>query len=112
MLTMNEYQQKAGETAKYPGRGDGGDQGLIYTLLGIAEEAGETAGVMSKTIRDDWDDDRVMESLMKELGDLLWFISQAAHELKTDLETIAIMNLQKLADRRERGVISGQGDER
>jgi NTP pyrophosphatase (non-canonical NTP hydrolase) len=45
-----------------------------------------------------------------ELGDVLWQLARAAKELNMTLEDVAVMNIQKLTDRKERNVIKGNGD--
>jgi NTP pyrophosphatase (non-canonical NTP hydrolase) len=50
--------------------------------------------------------------LKKELGDCLWFIAGICYSQNISLEEIAIQNLAKLASRKERGVIDGNGDNR
>jgi NTP pyrophosphatase (non-canonical NTP hydrolase) len=50
--------------------------------------------------------------MAKELGDVLWYVSQIASELGLELEEIAQANLEKLLSRQRRGVLSGSGDER
>ena len=47
-----------------------------------------------------------------ELGDILWFVAMLAERLDTDLSTIAQNNLNKLADRANRGKLKGNGDNR
>lgn len=113
-MDMNEYQKKAASTAIYPGAGTGGLQALAYLGLGLGE-AGEIQGKIKKIMRDEpgmevSDYNRV--ELMKELGDLQWYVALLAAELGTTLEAIATLNLTKLADRRERGVLTGSGDNR
>lgn len=105
-MNFNEYQQLAAATAQYPQ-----DQARSYLALGLASEAGEVAGKVSKWIRGDcnWLD---LEEIALELGDNLWFIAMLAEELGYTLEQIAEMNIQKLRDRQERGVIKGDGDVR
>jgi len=104
---MNEYQLKAGAT-------DLQDGNLIYHVLGLTNEAGEVAGKVKKNIRDKgnvWDQvDR--DALAQELGDVLWYLSRVASAVGYTLEEIAQMNLDKLASRKERGVIGGSGDNR
>lgn len=81
----------------------------IYNSLGLAGETGEFVEKMKKRIRDGVFD---RELAAKELGDVLWYLSQLAKDLNYTLEDIAKMNLQKLADRRARNKIQGSGDER
>jgi NTP pyrophosphatase (non-canonical NTP hydrolase) len=52
------------------------------------------------------------QAIAKELGDVLWYVSQVASELGLELEEIAQQNLDKLLSRQRRGVLSGSGDER
>lgn len=110
--TLDQYQLDAARTAKYPGRQD--LMGLVYTVLGMGGEAGEFANKVKKIIRDKQGvvskDDR--EELAKELGDVLWYVSNTALELGFSLSDIAEMNREKLYDRMERGAISGSGDNR
>ena len=48
----------------------------------------------------------------RELGDVLWYVANVAHEIGVSLETVARANVNKLNDRKVRGKISGNGDER
>lgn len=110
---MSDYQVAVAETAIYPESGTGSALALAYVGLGLGE-AGEIQGKIKKIIRDDGGvvSDATRIALAKEAGDLLWYVARLASEISMPLETIAIMNLNKLADRRERGVLGGSGDER
>jgi NTP pyrophosphatase (non-canonical NTP hydrolase) len=110
-MQLNEYQKKARETAHYP-RQEGRE--WIYPALGLAGEAGEVADKIKKVLRDHdgiVSDDR-REALKKELGDVLWYVAQLSTELNIELDDVAQTNLEKLFSRMERGVISGDGDNR
>ena len=48
----------------------------------------------------------------KELGDVLWYIAAIGRDIGYSLEVIAEMNIEKLSDRKERGKIKGEGDNR
>lgn len=111
-LSMNEYQKGASRTARYPGAG--GTNGLVYTTLGLAGEAGELANKVKKVLRDnDGNLNGPMRlALAEELGDCLWYVAMLASELEFTLDDIAEANLDKLASRAERGVIKGSGDQR
>ena len=76
-------------------------------------EAGEVAGKHNKLLRGGNPIDVSAKSdLAYELGDWLWFVSQAAADLGYSLEEIAEMNVEKLRKRREAGTIKGSGDNR
>lgn len=109
MNLFSEYQNAAQNTAIYPGAGTGEDYALAYVALGLAGEAGEFANKIKKLLRDGTFD---AEDLAAELGDVLWYLAQAATELGTSLGLIARDNAAKLSDRQERGVIGGSGDSR
>lgn len=109
-MTFKEYQEESKKTAEYPNRGNN----FVYPVLGLAGEAGEVAEKFKKIIRDDngkLSPEKIAE-VEKELGDVLWYISQIATEIKIDLESIAKNNLEKLASRQKRGLIKGSGDNR
>ena len=106
-MQLDEYQERAGETAIYP-------DGLNYPILGLAGEAGELCNKYKKNLRDKGGEADVndIDQMAKELGDVLWYVAQIATELGTDLETVARRNLMKLEDRQNRGVLGGSGDDR
>jgi NTP pyrophosphatase (non-canonical NTP hydrolase) len=87
---------------------------LAYPALGLAGEAGEVAEHAKKAIRDDAGvvTEERRRAMAKELGDVLWYVSQLASELGLELDEIARANLEKLLSRQHRGVLSGSGDER
>jgi len=109
-MELNEYQNKARETAIYPNK----DNNFIYPTLGLVGEAGEVAEKIKKVIRDNdgvLSEDKRIETA-KELGDVMWYISNLAAELGFDLDTIASMNIEKLFSRKDRGTLRGSGDNR
>lgn len=97
------YQWMARDTAVYP-------QGVWYPLIGLMGETGEVAEKIKKHIRDGTPLDK--EDLKKELGDVLWYVSNLATDLGISLDDIAYTNLKKVADRQARGVTHGSGDNR
>lgn len=107
-MTLDEYQQAALETAVYPE-----EYRIIYPALGMTGEAGEVADKVKKVIRDygSFTDERKRE-IVKEIGDVLWYCATLANDLGYTLEEVGIMNIEKLKSRKERGVISGSGDNR
>jgi NTP pyrophosphatase (non-canonical NTP hydrolase) len=113
-MQLNEYQSKAKQTAiyRYP---------LVYTVLKLNGEAGELAEKVGKLLRDQGSDAYPngfhypmshREALKAELGDVLWYVAAIASDLGLTLEDVAQSNLNKLADRAQRGVLSGNGDAR
>lgn len=113
-MALNEYQEKAARTAVYPK-----NKGVEYASLQLGSEAGEVQGKIAKWIRGDFDEasgsanyNKLRELVGKELGDVLWYVSDLAKQFGYSLQEIAEMNIAKLADRAERGVVQGSGDER
>lgn len=113
-MHLNDYQTQAVETAIYK-------HPILYTSLKLAGEAGEVAEKVGKLLRDTDVDitnvkacisDHERFELAKELGDVLWYIANLAHDLDLPLAQVANMNLNKLKDRVKRGVLHGNGDNR
>ena len=77
-------------------------------------EAGEVAEKVKKVIRDKKGifDDESKEGIKKELGDVLWYLSNLCNEFDFKLEEDALQNLDKLKLRVAKGKISGSGDDR
>lgn len=120
-MELNDYQKRAMKTCM-PSCHNGS-----YMLLNLVGEVGEFAGKIAKGIRKkdisigvvygnimtfSHNKDAQFEELKKEAGDILWQLSGLCYVLGWNLEDIAQMNLDKLASRKERGVIDGDGDNR
>ncbi|MBI5147681.1 MAG: nucleoside triphosphate pyrophosphohydrolase family protein [Parcubacteria group bacterium] len=110
-MTFEEYQKLSRKTAAYP-KLAGGE--FVYPLLGLCGESGEVAEKLKKVLRDKNGDidEETKKEIAKELGDVLWYLSQLATELGIPLEEVAKMNLEKLFSRLERNAIKGSGDNR
>jgi NTP pyrophosphatase (non-canonical NTP hydrolase) len=122
---VDNYQRIATKSAIYPGQGT--PLGLAYVALKLNGEAGEFAEHVGKAMRDD---DLLNNSdgvftvdyneltperrnlIIKEIGDVLWYLSAACNELGISLSEAATINLEKLCDRAERDALRGSGDER
>ncbi len=107
-MTLNEYQNQAATFAFYK------EDDLSYCALGITGEGGEIADHVKKMIRDDakiLTEDR-KDHLLKELGDVMWYVARMAGKLGYTLDDVAITNIEKLNDRTRRGVQHGSGDNR
>ena len=50
--------------------------------------------------------------LSKEIGDVLWYLAALSQELGLELQDIAEQNIIKLQSRKDRGLLSGSGDNR
>ena len=111
-MTFNNYQTNASRTAFYPRVFK--NQGLYYTGLGLAGEAGEVANKIKKVMRDNSGNltDEVKSVIADELGDVLWYCAGIADELGISLDDVAKKNIKKLADRLKRDKIKGSGDKR
>ena len=126
---IDTYQHLATRSAIYPGQGT--PLGLNYAALKLNGEAGELAEHVGKAMRDDdlihvggsYSDatfavkfnDLTPErraAIIKEAGDVLWYVSAIANELGLRMSDIATANLTKLADRTRRNMLQGSGDER
>ena len=109
-MDFKTYQKKARLTAQYPDLGFNN----IYPTLGLVGEAGEVAEKVKKVIRDKNGifDEESKEGIKKELGDVLWYLSNLCNEFNFQLEDVALQNLEKLNQRVAKGKISGSGDDR
>lgn len=109
-MDFNTFQEIIGETAIYPNRG----KNIIYPTLGLAGEAGEVAEKVKKIIRDHNGvvTPEFKQEIIKELGDVLWYVAALSSELGVTMEEVAKLNMEKLLSRKKRGVISGNGDNR
>ena len=115
---MNYYQTAALVSAIYPNRG----KNILYPALKLAGEVGEVTEKLGKFVRDsqieDLNDlakgfsDEFKMALVKELGDVLWYIAALSNELGVDLNTVAEKNIEKLSARVKNNTLTGSGDDR
>jgi len=106
-MNFDEYQVEAYKMAIYP-------KDTFYPVLGLCGEAGEIAEKFKKCLRDKGgiiDEDFKVE-LVKELGDVLWYIGAICSEYGLSMSDVATSNIRKLKDRQKRGKIQGSGDNR
>ena len=113
-MELNEYQKQAMTTRM------SSCDNFSYMMLNLVGEVGEFASKVAKQIRKEeatingnelW---TTMENepLMLEAGDILWQLAGLCDVFGWTLEQVARANLDKLASRKERGVIDGNGDYR
>jgi NTP pyrophosphatase (non-canonical NTP hydrolase) len=120
-MELKEYQQRAMTTCTES------SNNFSYMMLNLVGEVGELASKAAKNIRKeqasiihnqfgfntDLSESMEKEKEMKlEAGDCLWQLSGLCSVMGWDLEEVAQMNLDKLASRKERNVIVGDGDNR
>lgn len=105
-MNFNEYQIKADQFVLPTA------YRLEYLVAGLAGEAGEVASAYAKYVRDETPRSDLRKEMIKELGDVLWFISEISQFLDVDFSVIAEQNITKLADRKQRNVIKGSGNVR
>ena len=116
-MNFDEYQEEAFALATYPHV----KANIVYPAMGMAGEAGELCDKIKKHWRNtDLPIPELTAALTEEqrkaitleLGDVLWYIGALASELGITLREVAEVNIHKLRDRRARGVIKSQGDNR
>ena len=97
-MTINEYQNLAMRTVN-PDLDK--DQMLINAVMGLCGESGEAIDIVKKWYAHGHELDR--EHLKKELGDIAWYIAEAATALGLSLEEILEANIDKLRKRYPEG---------
>ncbi len=91
---------------------------ITKKLAGETGEFMEHAGKASRD--DDWDLRDGVEALtperrlalLKELGDILWYIVAIAAHLGSSLAEVVMLNIKKRDGRKQRGTLKGDGDNR
>ena len=97
-MTLNEYQELAQRTSNkaLDQRGH-----LFNGVLGLSGEAGECADLVKKHY---FQDGRPMiDRLVDELGDVLWYVAETARAMDVTLEEVAKHNVEKLRRRYPEG---------
>lgn len=97
-LKLDEYQQLAGRTS---GAGGNGERRLVIAALGLAGEAGEFANMVKKLTAHGHE--IPLSDLAEELGDVLWYVAEAASACSLQLGDIAQQNVDKLRRRYPEG---------
>ena len=70
---------------------------LINSVMGLCGESGEAIDIVKKWLAQGHELDK--ERLMKELGDVAWYLAEAATALDLPLEQILQANIDKLKKR-------------
>lgn len=97
-MTGNEYQKLAMTTLN---KEIPESELLINAILGLSGETGEVADLIKKHKFQGHDLDE--QKLIDELGDIAWYLAEAATALKVDLDTILERNIEKLKRRFPQG---------
>ena len=95
-MELNTYQQLAERTSRFALEGYS-DNRILMATLGLTGESGEVADYIKKVIFHSHNLDQL--KLIKEMGDVLWYIAELASTLHIPLEDIALINLEKLTQR-------------
>ena len=100
-MTINEYQKLAMTTLN---RELSKKEVLINSVMGLCGESGEAIDIVKKWMAHGHELDKT--HLAKELGDIAWYLAEAATALDMNLEDILQMNIEKLKKRYPEGFSS------
>lgn len=93
-MTINEYQSLAMTTLN-PALSQ--KDVLINAVMGLCGESGEAIDIVKKHLHQGHELDK--EKLIKELGDIAWYLAEAATALGVPLEDVLQGNIDKLKKR-------------
>ena len=98
-MTPNEYQRNAMRTAS--GISTSCPENLLLQgVMGMSGESGEALDIVKKIMFQGHElNEATKEHLIRELGDVLWYVATTAESLGTDLETVMQTNIDKLRAR-------------
>ena len=97
-MTINEY-QKLAMTTLNPDL-DKKDV-LINGVMGLCGESGEVIDIVKKHLAQGHELDK--EKIIKELGDVAWYMAEIATVLDVELEDVLVQNIEKLKQRYPEG---------
>ena len=106
-MTVNEYQKMALTTLN-PALGK--QDVLINGVMGLCGESGEAIDIVKKHLAQGHPLDR--EGLIKELGDVAWYLAETAYALDVSLEEVFQRNIDKLKARYPEGFAARRSVER
>ena len=92
-MTINEYQKLAMTTLN--------PELDKKDVLGLCGESGEVIDIVKKHLAQGHELDK--EKIIKELGDVAWYMAEIATVLDVDLEDVLIQNIEKLKKRYPEG---------
>ena len=97
-MTIHEY-QKLAMTTLNPELSQ--KDVLINGVMGLCGESGEAIDIVKKHLHQGHELDR--EKLIKELGDIAWYLAETATALVVSLEEVLERNIEKLRSRYPEG---------
>ena len=97
-MEINEYQKLAMQTLNPELEKR---EVLINSVMGLCGESGEAIDIVKKWLAQGHELDK--EHLKKELGDIAWYLAEAATALDTSLDEILQANIDKLQKRYPKG---------
>jgi NTP pyrophosphatase (non-canonical NTP hydrolase) len=92
-MELGEYQREAQQTDQFP------KEQRVVPLLGMGGEVGSLLAEYKKWMRDGEAHVLFPAQVAEELGDILWYLANAATKFDLDLDAIAAENLAKTRDR-------------
>ena len=98
-MTINEY-QKLAMTTLNPDLSK--KDVLINGVMGLCGESGECIDIVKRHLAQGHELNR--EELIKELGDVAWYLAETAFALDVELEEVFSRNIEKLKKRYPEGV--------
>ncbi|MGL6108094.1 nucleoside triphosphate pyrophosphohydrolase family protein [Romboutsia sp.] len=93
--TFEKYQKEVQRTRSF------NDTELINYTLGLVCESGEFGDMIKKHLFHNHDLD--IEEVKKELGDVMWYLSNLCNVLEIELSDVATGNIEKLKSRYPNG---------
>ena len=106
-MNVNDYQKEA-MTLLNPALTE--KDVLMNALMGLCGESGEAIDLMKKHLYQGHALDQ--EKLIKELGDIAWYLAEAATGLNIDLSEVLPRNLDKLHARYPQGFDTNRSQHR
>lgn len=113
-MTIDEYSKQALSTLTSKHEYGEVSAQLMSVVLGLGGESGEILEKFKKILREKkgviGESDK--EEIVKELGDVLWYLNSLSTLIGSSLEEVAQKNNEKLKSRKARNQLYGSGDNR
>ncbi len=97
-MKANEYQKKAMMTLN---KDLNKKEMLVNGVMGLNGESGEVIDVVKKHLFQGHELDK--EKIVKELGDVLWYVAEVCESLDVTIEQVMEQNIEKLQKRFKNG---------